>query len=220
MRKLFFSNGSPYARKVRIVLHEKGLDYERDVYDAVRPIAAIRPNNPNLTVPMLIDGELELFESNLIIDYLLQTYPGLPPDAASPPLAPRLTRPERHWEDAKTLATIESFAGAMVNRRLMLPEGVTPETFAYMARQQARMDSCLDWLETRATPEGFWPGTFSAMDIALVCPLAYMEARGFPSWRGRPRIDALYDRWQDRPSLLATPLNAKGIAAIDAPPTG
>ena len=92
MRKLFFSNGSPYARKVRIVLHEKGLDYERDVYDAVRPIAAIRPNNPNLTVPMLIDGELELFESNLIIDYLLQTYPGLPPDAASPPLAPSLTR--------------------------------------------------------------------------------------------------------------------------------
>ena len=29
--KLYFSNGSPFARKVRIVLAEKGLAYEADL---------------------------------------------------------------------------------------------------------------------------------------------------------------------------------------------
>lgn len=36
-RKLWFSEGSPFARKVRIVLAEKGLDYEKDVLNGIRP---------------------------------------------------------------------------------------------------------------------------------------------------------------------------------------
>jgi glutathione S-transferase len=208
MRKLCYSNGSPFARKVRIVLHEKGLDYEPDVNDAVRPIEEIQELNPNLAVPILIDGDLTLFESNLIIDYLLRTYPGTAPNApADPPLAPSMTRPDRHWEDAKTLATIETFANSMVNLRLMAPDGITPDTSAYMARQATRVQRCLDWLERRATPEGFAPGWLSVMDIALICPLAYGEKRGVLSWRGRPALEAIYGRLQTRPSVAATPVN-------------
>ena len=42
MRKLLYSSGSPYARRVRVVLIEKGLEFESDVNDAVRPIEEIR----------------------------------------------------------------------------------------------------------------------------------------------------------------------------------
>jgi glutathione S-transferase len=38
MRKLLYSNGSPYARRVRVVLIEKRLEFASDVNDAVRPI--------------------------------------------------------------------------------------------------------------------------------------------------------------------------------------
>ena len=67
MRKLHFSNGSPFARKVRIVLHEKGLDYERDVQDRVRPVEEIASLNPALAVPVLVDRGLTLFDSDLIL---------------------------------------------------------------------------------------------------------------------------------------------------------
>jgi hypothetical protein len=45
------------------------------------------------------------------------------------------------------------------------------------------------------------------MDIAFICPVTYCEARGVMEWRGRPKLEALYDRHQQRPSLLATPIN-------------
>lgn len=174
VRKLYYSNGSPFARKVRIVLYEKGLAYEPDINDKVRPAEEIQDLNPNLAVPILVDGDLTLFESNLIIDYLLRTYPeAAVPPPQHPPLAPSMTRPDRHWEDAKTLATIETFANSLVNIRLMAADGVMPDTSAYMARQATRVQRCLDWLERRATADGFAPGWLSVMYIALICPIAY-----------------------------------------------
>ncbi len=157
MRKLFFSNGSPFARKVRIVLHEKGLDYERDVQDRVRPVEEIASLNPALAVPVLVDRGLTLFDSDLILAYLFETYPENATDAPrDPSLAPWMARPERRWEDARTLAAIRAFADSVVNLRLMGRDGVTPETSAYMARQAARAPRLFDWPEARpsvaATP--------------------------------------------------------------------
>ena len=169
MRKLWFSEGSPFARKVRIVLAEKGLAYEKDVLNGIRPADTHQKIHPGLLVPVLVDGELTLFESNLIIDYLLRTYPANPPEMPQPPLVPALTRPERHWEDAKMLAVLETMGNALANFKLLRDEGATPERFPYLARHLTRIESCLDWLEDRATPEGFVPGWFSIMDVNLIC---------------------------------------------------
>ena len=70
MRKLFFTTGSPFARAVRIVLVEKGLDFERaETYTT--PSAEDRAKvTPTLQVPTLVDGELTLWDSAVIIDYL------------------------------------------------------------------------------------------------------------------------------------------------------
>lgn len=205
MRKLLYSNGSPFARRVRIVLIEKGLDFESDIYDAVRPIEDIRPHNPALQVPVLYDGERHLFGSNLILHYLFATYT----DAAGTqdvPLAPTPTRTEQHWDDSLTLTAIESLADSLVNVRFMMG---TADEAAYLGRQRQRIGSCLDWLEQRVTPQGFWPGTFSLMDINLMCPLMYGEKRDTFDFRsGRwPNTVAMIERWQDRPSVKATPVN-------------
>ena len=154
---------------------------------------------------MLEDGPVRLWESDLIVDYLLRTYPAAAP-TGQPPLSPWMARPERHWQDMTVLATIATCAASIVNIRLMQPEGITPDSSAYMARQKARAERCLDWLETEVTAEGFAPGWFSIMDIAFVCPIAFCEARGVMAWRGRPKLDALYDRCSTRPSMLGTPV--------------
>ena len=64
MRKLYFSPGSPYARKVRIVLAEKRLDYEGEDSQLYRSFAELSPVNPNLQVPVFEEDGLRLFESN------------------------------------------------------------------------------------------------------------------------------------------------------------
>jgi glutathione S-transferase len=208
--KLYCSNGSPFARKVRIVLTEKGLAYEADIQDRVRPVD--EAPGPTLAVPVLDDGGRRLWESDLIVDYLLRTYPDSRPAAdmaATPPLSPWMARPDRHWDDMTTLATLASCASSVVNIRLMGSDGITPENSDYLARQKTRVERCLDWLEQRVTEEGFAPGWFSIMDIAFLCPMAFCEAREIMPWRGRRKLDALFDRCRTRPSLLATPVNVK-----------
>jgi glutathione S-transferase len=205
--KLYCSNGSPFARKVRIVLAEKGLACETDIQDRLRPVEEAL--GPTLAIPVLDDGGRRLWESDLIIDYLLKTYPDAKAEAvASPPLSPWMARPDRHWDDMTTLATLASCATSIVNLRLMQSDNLTPENSAYLARQKTRVERCLDWLEDRVTDEGFAPGWFSIMDIAFLCPVGFCEARGIMPWRGRRKLDALFDRYSSRPSVLATPVNA------------
>lgn len=205
--KLSFSNGSPFARKVRIVLAEMALAYEADVADGLRPLSG--ELGPTLSIPVLEDGPHKLWESDLIVDYLLRTYPEAAACATgAPKLAPWLARPDRHWHDMTVLATIATCASSIVNLRLMAPDGITADNSDYLARQRVRIERCLDWLDGEATEEGFAPGWFSIMDIAFICPMAFAEARGVLDWRGRRKLDALFDRYRDRPSLKATPINA------------
>ena len=207
MRKVIYSNGSPFARRVRVVLLEKDLDFESDVNDGGRPIEAIQPHNPALQVPVFYDGDRHLFGSNLILQYLYHTYPDRPAKPADPPLAPSITRAERHWDDMLILTAIESMADSLIGVRLLRASAKVEAP--YVDRQLYRVDSCLDWLEQRVTAEGFWPGTFSVMDMNLMFPLLYGEKRGAFDYRGGrwPRITAMIDHWQNRPSVLATPLN-------------
>ena len=71
-----------------------------------------------------------------------------------------------------------------------------------------RFAACVDWLEERVTPDGFGPGTFSIMDISLMCPLLYGEARDAFQFRtGQwPAIAVMVDALQERPSVMATPV--------------
>ncbi len=208
---LHFTPGSFFSRKVRIVLAEKGLPHESRVEGSSRNRSAesFAAINPVLKVPVLIDGDLTLFESDLIIEYLLWKYPGNAPDGAKPPLAAEMTRAAHHWEDAKTLIVLNDAADTMVNLRYWKANGLAVETVDYGRKQQTRFHSCLDWLEQRATSEGFIPGVFSIQDIALICTLDYVDARGeylkgLLEWRGRPRIEAIVDRYRERLSMKST----------------
>jgi glutathione S-transferase len=203
--KLYYSTGSPFARKIRIVLAEKALEFEKDEFNQLRTPEMLGPVNPNLQVPVLEDGDQCLFDSAVIVDYLLKTYPENARDSPLPSLAAAPTRPEQHWEDAKILTTIDALANSMVNLRQLQLCDVHAENVAYLQRQHSRIQYGLDWLETRATPEGFAPGLFSVMDLSLLCHLTFSEARGdiFP-WRGRANLEAIVARYADRPSVKST----------------
>ena len=204
--KLYYSNGSPFARRVRIVLLEKGIEFESDVKDIIRPIEEIRPLNPALQVPVFEDGDRRLFGSNLIIEYLYATHPDRVASAVVPPLAPSLVRQDRYWDDRLVFAAIETLADTFIVLRLM--QGDDDAALPLLGRLRSRVESCLDWLEKQMEPEGFWPDTFSVMDINLLCALLYGDKRGLLNFRSArwPKIETTIDKWQHRPSVAATPV--------------
>ena len=71
--KLYVFPPSPNARKVMMVAHHLGLDYETEIVDLTagdQHTEAYRAINPNGVMPALEDGDLTLWESNAIMQYL------------------------------------------------------------------------------------------------------------------------------------------------------
>src|SRR5215468_5098673 len=140
MRKLYHSYLSPYARRVLIVLAEKGLEYKSHKHKFAREFEGLSAINPCLLLPVYVDDAVHLWGSNLIVEYLLKTYPGAPTGSPEPPLASTMTRPDHHWEDARILATLETMTDSIMNLRQMKMSGLEPNDVVYLQRQRNRID--------------------------------------------------------------------------------
>jgi len=78
---LYSSATSPYSHRTRIVLAEKNINHEvNNVGEGERPEDLI-DLNPYNTVPTLIDRDLVLYDSRIIMEYLDERFP-------HPPLMP------------------------------------------------------------------------------------------------------------------------------------
>lgn len=83
MMILYSGTSCPFSHRCRIVLYEKGMDFEiRDVDMHALPeeIAAMNPYNQ---VPVLVERDLILYESNIINEYIDERFPHpqlMPPD--------------------------------------------------------------------------------------------------------------------------------------------
>src|SRR3954454_18035704 len=82
--KLYSAPLSLFARKVEIALREKGLSFERVMvpFSQEGGYAPKHPEvlaaNPKGQVPVLVDGELTLFDSTVILEYLEDAHPDPP----------------------------------------------------------------------------------------------------------------------------------------------
>jgi RNA polymerase-associated protein len=87
---LYDADRCPYCARVRIVLAEKGLEYETVVIDLDDRPAWIYEKNPTGRVPVLEEDTFVLSESAVIDEYLNERYPDpllLPSDPAERGLA-------------------------------------------------------------------------------------------------------------------------------------
>lgn len=83
MMILYSGTSCPFSHRCRIVLYEKGMDFEIkdvDLHDKPAEIASMNPYNQ---VPVLVERELTLYESNIINEYIDERFPHpqlMPPD--------------------------------------------------------------------------------------------------------------------------------------------
>ena len=193
--KLMISSLSPYARKVRMVIIEKGLS---DQVEIVETMAYDKPQdlltaNPLGKVPALVrDDGTSLFDSPVICEYL---------DSLSDqnPLLPAAG--EERWQVLRLLAfadgiTDAAYLSTMERRR---PEGEQSDT-AWLA-QRDKIVRSLDVLETDPPSDALNLGT-----LALAACLGYVDFRHEDlNWReGRPALTAWLEPLSKRASFLET----------------
>jgi glutathione S-transferase/RNA polymerase-associated protein len=78
MLTLFDHGLSPFAQKVKMALLEKAIPFECVVPDLAAPDARFLAASPLKEVPALIDGDVALFQSAIIVEYLEDKWPANP----------------------------------------------------------------------------------------------------------------------------------------------
>jgi glutathione S-transferase len=197
--KLYQAPASPFARKVRVVLREAGL--EGRIEEITSSGTALDPGtirvavNPLGKIPSLEreDGP-SIYDSRVICRYLDHVgKAGLYPE------------PPRLWDTLTLEATADGMMDASI---LMIYEGrVRPEEKQFpewVEAQWGKVARSLDVLEGRWMAH--LTGPFDIGQIAVGCALGYLDLRhAARNWRdGRPQLAAWAEKLGERPSMAAT----------------
>jgi RNA polymerase-associated protein len=75
MMVLYSGTTCPFSQRCRFVLHEKGMDFEIKDIDLFNRPDDISVMNPYGQVPILVERELVLYESNIINEYIDERFP-------------------------------------------------------------------------------------------------------------------------------------------------
>lgn len=193
----FYFNGSPNPTKVALFLEEAGLPYEAIPID-VRKGDQFKPElvalNPNAKVPVLVDGDVTIFDSNAILLYLAErTGKFLPPND------PKSRGELLSW--LMFVATgIGPYMGQAVHFRNFAPKGndYSHERYQYEARRHYGILN--ERLQTR---EFLLGDTYSIVDMsAWGWARAIAFAMGEEAWLAWPALKRWFDAISARPAAV------------------
>lgn len=198
--KLFGSPGSPFARKVRIVLEEKGIPHEYVIERPSAPGSRVPQFNPLGKVPTLVlDDGRAIYDSPVIVEYLdaLGSGPKLIPEAFDQRIE------VRRWE---ALGDGIAEATVLVNHEYREP-AEKQRAPAWFERQRAKIDRGLAAMEKDLGAGAFCFGErFTLADVAAGYALGYLD-QALPDieWRAaHPALRRLAERLAGRKSFSAT----------------
>jgi glutathione S-transferase len=195
--KLFASLTSPYARKVRVVMGEKRIDYELVATDVNDPNSELLKHNPLGKVPcLLLDDGTAIYDSPVIVEYL---------DSVTPVgrLIPEPTRQRvqvRRWE-ALTDGLLDAAVAIVWERR----RAEAHQNGDWIARQRGKVDRALKAMSLDLGEDSFCTGpTFTLADIVMGCALFYLDFRFAQEikWRDEyPNLNKFADKLMKRKSF-------------------
>ncbi len=192
---------SSYAQKVKIALREKGIAFDLETPQAIGSggsAGLFAAASPRREVPALIDGDAQIFDSTIILEYLEDKYP-------SPPLLPRdpAARASARMieEICDTLYEAINW-GLSEIRWFKRAEGEQAAgMLATAARQTAELQA---WLAERLGSKPWFNGdSFGWADLSVA---PYVN-RSFTYGMGAVPGSSLalwYTRLRERPSVVAT----------------
>jgi len=207
--KLYGHDTSPYVRRVRALLLELGVPFERDVADWLKPSADFLKASPIGRLPALVvrenGADLTLFDSKTIAGYLLAEHAPKAASADELPLQASLFSTTHRFADENVLTAIDTALDSAIALFIFERDGIERESAPYLLRQAARIDNCLAWLDTAyAGRTTLHDGTFGFVDLGLACCLDWLAFRKAKDFSDHSNLAAFYERNKSRASLVAT----------------
>ena len=197
--KLIIAKPSPYARKVRVVLREKNIEFE-EIIDVPWNRDTLTKNlNPLGKIPILIeDGGEPLFDSKVIVQYLDNRFPNplFYPAAPTENISAKLVE-----------AAADGVSDALV---LIYLENARQEKLRssdWIDRQTTKIYQGVKYLsEYLDTKQFFVGGHFTIADVSTFSCLEYVDLR-FPKFNWKieyPNLKNYWDNHKTRQSYLET----------------
>jgi glutathione S-transferase len=180
---LYDADRCPYCARVRIVLAEKGIEYETVEIDLDNRPAWIYEKNPLGRVPVLEEDAFVLPESVVIDEYLEERYP-------EPPLWPA------------------DPAERALGRLLVFRFDELSKPYYALRREEAgareRLDRALAWLDALLDAQTFLSGReYGLADIAYVPWILRARDRMGVELESFPALAGWAERLAERPAVAA-----------------
>jgi glutathione S-transferase len=203
---VYGSTISPFVRKVRVVLAEKGLEYKLDPVNPFAPPPEFLVISPLKRIPAFRDTDLpepnHLSDSSVICDYLEHKFP-------KPPLYPNdpFQRARALWYEEYADSILASTLGpGLFFERVVkkILKGQTDETVCQATLTQ-KLPPLFDYLEKELGDREYLAGgAFSIADISVCTMLVNFEHAGETIDPSRwPKLAAYVARIHARASFRA-----------------
>ncbi|MEZ5614161.1 MAG: glutathione S-transferase [Rhodocyclaceae bacterium] len=197
--KLIGSLTSPYARKARIVLAEKKIEYEFVPDNPWNADSHVARFNPLGKVPVLVlDDESTLFDSRVIVEYL----DSVTPNNRLLPASGRERIRIKRWE-ALADGVLDAAVAAFLESRRPKKE----QSASVIGRQREKIVRSLEMMSEELGEQPWCTGNaFSLADVAVGAALGYLDFRlGDIDWRKQhANLARLFDELMARPSFAET----------------
>jgi glutathione S-transferase len=203
---------SPFVRKVRVALAEKGIQYDLDPVIPVNVSAEYRKMSPLGKVPAFRDGDKTLADSSVIIAYLEKTHP-------NPPLYP--TDP---YDYARALWFEEYADGGLVTiigpkiffQKVVGPKFFNQKTDDAVVKKavEEELPPMFDYLESQLAPGAttLVGKQLSVGDIGVASQFVNLFHAGYGVDTKRwPKLAAYLAAVHERPSFRAAVADEKAM---------
>ncbi len=171
MITLYQRTDCPFSWKVRIALTELSLEYEAVDTILGEKHAEVLRLSPTGNVPVLVDGDIAIWESSVILDYLDHRY-ALGRLIPFEPVAETRVRLLQTYSD-KTVG---------INLRDLVFEKRSKPKHEWdndvIRQSEENWATCQAWLESEIGNKEFFGDRFSAADCALAARFGIAEAYG------------------------------------------
>ena len=208
--KLIIATPSPYARKVRVILREKNIDFEEIIDVPWNTETLTLGVNPLGKIPILLrDGHEPLFDSKVIVQYL---------DGYKPK---PLFYPNDYKENisARLVETVSD--GICDSIFLIFLENSKKENLrskTWIKRQEKKIFEGVHYLSKNLDEKKYFVGNhFSIADVSGFTCLEYLDLR-FPKLKWRDKYQNLLSYWnihKERQSFKETKPCAQIIEPLD-----
>ncbi|RCJ40619.1 glutathione S-transferase [Nostoc minutum NIES-26] len=197
VQTLYYTQRSPYARKVRIVLAEKQLPCELKQTDINNKSLEFLRLSPIGKVPVLVDENgLVFWDSTLIVEYLDETYP-------QPGFYPS-SRIER-WSCRQGEELADTLIDFVVGLWYETRKGNRADSDT-QAKYQSNIHRVLGVFEQKLTDSAYlFNETVSAVDVAAISALGYYNLRFGHNWQQEyPKLRQWFEVLHQRQSVYST----------------